>query len=119
LLREDDAESRSARWTDPNVIAVEAVLTAWQESPGEAVYVSELSNIAQALLNGRGENLTIDPGSFGKRLKLLGFVTEPRDTQGRKLRLTESVHSHSLQLARDLDIPGSEKPKSPEVSLQG
>jgi hypothetical protein len=62
--------------------------------------------------------LTIDPGSFGKRLKLLGFLTEPRDAQGRKLRLTESVHSRALQLARDLDIPGPEKLSEPEISLR-
>ena len=118
LLQEEDAEIRSARWIDLSVIAVEAVLVACRESPGEAVYVSELSNFAQALLNGRGENLTIDPGAFGKRLKLLGFVTEPRDAKGRKVRLTEAVHSRALQLARDLDIPGPEKPSEPETSLQ-
>jgi hypothetical protein len=117
LLREEDAESRSARWTDLSAITVEAVLVAWKESPGEAVYVSELSNLAQAILNGRGEDSTIDPGAFGKCLKALGFVTEPRDAKGRKLRLTEAVHSHALRLARNLDIPGPEVGR-PEVSLQ-
>ena len=67
LLREEDTESRSARWTDLNVIAGEAVLIAYKESPGETVYVAELSNIAQALLNGRGDASTIDPGAFGRR----------------------------------------------------
>jgi hypothetical protein len=100
------------------VIAVEAVLVACRESPGEAVYVSELSNFARALLNGRGEDSTIDPGAFGKRLKLLGFVTA-RDAKGKKLRLTEAVHTRSLQLARTLDIPESETLGSPERSLQG
>jgi hypothetical protein len=83
------------------------------------LHISELSNIAQALLNGRGENSIIDPGTFGKRLKLLGFVTEPRDAKGKKLRLTEAVRSRALQLARDFDLPELEKPRSPEVSLQG
>jgi hypothetical protein len=119
LLREEDTETRSVRWTDLSVIAVETVLVAYRESPGETVYVSELANIAQALLNGRGGNSTIDPGAFGKRLKLLGFVTEPRDAKGKKLRLTDAVHSRALQLARDLDLPGAEKPGRPEVSLQG
>ena len=52
------------------------------------MYVAEISNIAQAILNGRGDDSTIDPGAFGKRLKSLGFVTEPRDAKGKKLRLT-------------------------------
>ena len=117
LLREEDGESRSARWTDLRVITVEAVLVAWKESPGEAVYVSELSNLARAILRGRGEDSTIDPGAFGKCLKALGFVTEPRDAKGKKLRLTEPVHSHALRLARYLDIPEPEAGR-PEVSLQ-
>jgi hypothetical protein len=118
LLREEDAESRSARWIDLSAIAVEAVLVACRESPGKAVYVSELSNIAQALLNGRGEDSTIHAGAFGKRLKLLRFVVEPRDAQGKKLRLTEAVRDRALQLARDLDIPG-QATESTEVTLHG
>ncbi len=115
LLREENAESRSARWIDLNVIAVEAVLVACRDSPGKAVYVSELSNIAQALLNGRGEDSTIHAGAFGKRLKLLRFVAEPRDAKGKKLRLTEAVRDRALQLARDLDIPG----QATESTLHG
>ena len=118
LLRDEDTESRSARWTDWSVITVEAVLIAYKESPGEAVYVAELSNIAQALLNGRGDVSTIDPGAFGRRLKLLGFITEPRDAKGKKLRLTEAVRNRALQLAHDLDIPEFEKLRSSERSLQ-
>jgi len=119
LLREEDSESRSAKWIDSNAIAVEAVLIAWSESSGEAVYVSELSNLAQALLNGRGGDSRIDPGAFGKRLKLLGFVTEPRDAKGKKLRLTEAVHSRALRLARDLDIPEPSELGRTEVSRAG
>jgi hypothetical protein len=105
LLREDDAECRAARWTDLSVITVEALLVAWRESAGEAVYVSELSKLAQAILNGRGENSAIDPGAFGKRLRRLGFITEPRDAKGKKLRLTEAVYNRARLLARDLDVP--------------
>ena len=95
------------------------MLIAWSESSGEAVYVSELSNLAQALLNGRGGDSRIDPGAFGKRLKLLGFVTEPRDAKGKKLRLTEAVHSRALRLARDLDIPEPSELGRTEVSRAG
>jgi hypothetical protein len=119
LLREEDAESRSARWIDLTVIAVEVVLVAYRESPGETVYVSELSNIAQALSNGRGGVSTIDPGAFGKRLKLLGFVTEPRDAKGKKLRLTDAVQSRALQLARDLDLPGAREAGEPRSQSAG
>ena len=69
-------------------------------------------------MKGRGEDSTIDPGAFGKCLKQLGFVTEPRDAKGKKLRLTEAVRDRALQLARDLEIPEFEKLGSPERSLQ-
>ena len=119
LLREEDTESRSAQWIDLSVIAVEAVLVAYHESSGEAVYVSELSNIAQAILKGRGEDSTIDPGAFGKRLKLIGFVTEPRDAKGKKIRLTEAVYNRARQLARDLDMPEPPELGRTEVSHAG
>ena len=105
LLRDEDSESRSSAWTDLNVIAVEAVLIALHESPEGVKYVSELAHLAQATLIGRGENVMVDPGAFGKRLKLLGFATEPRDAKGKKLRLTEAVGARALQLARDFGIP--------------
>jgi hypothetical protein len=119
LLREDDAESRAARWTDLSVITVEALLVALHESPGEAVYVSELSKLAQATLTGRGENSTVDPGAVGKRLRLLGFFTEPRDAKGKKLRLTEAVYNRARQLARDLDIPEPPEVGRTEVGPAG
>jgi hypothetical protein len=108
LLRDQDADIRSARWIDPNVIAVEALLVACNESLGEMVYVGELARLAEATLRGRGEERTIDPGVFGKRLQLLGFVTEPRDAKGVRLRLTDEVRNQALALARDLGAPESQ-----------
>jgi hypothetical protein len=108
LLRDQNEDLRSARWIDPSVIAVEALLVACNESPGEMMYVAELSRLAEATLRGRGEEATIDPGVFGKRLKLLGFVTEPRDARGVQLQLTDKVRNHALALARELGAPESE-----------
>jgi hypothetical protein len=108
LLRDQDEDLRSARWIDPSVIAVEALLVACNESLGEVMYVSELSRLAEAILRGRGEELTMDAGAFGKRLKSLGFVTEPRDAKGVKLQLTEQVRNRALALARDLGAPETE-----------
>jgi hypothetical protein len=110
LLREDDAEIRSAKWIDPDMIAAEAVSVAWHDSPGGIAYVSDLANIAQEILQRRGEETVIDAGAFGKRLKLLGFAAE-RDAKGKKLRLTEAVHSRAQQLTGELGGPeGSDDP---------
>jgi hypothetical protein len=119
LLRDQDADIRSARWIDPSVIAVESLLVACNESLGELVYISELAKLAEATLRGRGEEATIDPGVFGKRLKHLGFVTEPRDAKGVRLRLTEEVRNRAIALARDLGAPESENGRAGSARVAG
>jgi hypothetical protein len=110
LLREKDLEIRSDRWIDPSAIAGEAVSVAGFESPGGTAYVSDLAKIAQEIQRRRGEELTIEPAVFGKRLKLLGFATE-RDAKGKKLHLTEAVRNRAQQLVRDFGDPaGSDNP---------
>jgi hypothetical protein len=115
LLREEDAETRADRWIDPSVIAGEAVSVAYYESPEGVAYMSDLAKIAQELLRGRGEETVIDPGAFGKRLKLLGFASEPRDARGKKLRLTEAARNLAQQVIRNFGGPavGDGQPASP------
>lgn len=115
LLQEEDTEMRSERWIDLNVIAGEAFLVAHFESPGGAAYVSDLANIAQEILRGRGQVTVIDPGAFGKRLKLLGFTSDPRDARGKKIRLTEAARNLAQQVVRDLGGPavGDDQPVIP------
>jgi hypothetical protein len=104
MLQEQDAEIRSEQWIDPNVIAVEAVLVAYFESPGGVAYVSDLAEIAQEISRRRGGETTIDPGVFGKCLKDLGFTTK-RDARGKKLHLTEAVRDRAEQFAGDFGGP--------------
>jgi hypothetical protein len=103
LLRAEDAEIRSERWTDSSVVAAQAVLVAFNESPGGMTYVSQLAEIAEEIFAGRGEETKCDPGKFGKQLKTLGFTTEARDAKGKKLHLTETVRGHALQLLHNFD----------------
>ncbi len=104
LLREHDAEVRSERWTELSSVAIEAVLIAGHESPGGVIYVADLAEIAQEILRRRGEaKAEITAGVIGKTLKLLGFATEPRDAQGKKLLLTDALISRARQLAHDFD----------------
>jgi hypothetical protein len=87
LLREEDTETRSVRWTDLSVIAVETVLVA-SAIAGRNRLCSELTNIASTL-NGRGE-FDDRSGAFGKRLKPW-LCNQPRD--GVRLRLTDAVQA--------------------------
>ena len=69
------------------------------------VYIGELAKIAQEILIRRGEESSIDPGEFGKRLKFLGFSAEPRDAQGVQIHLTEAVSRRAKDLAGILGLP--------------
>jgi hypothetical protein len=64
----------------------------------------------------------VEPGAFGKKLRLLGFIPEPRDAKGFKLQLTEAVRSRAQQLARDLGAPtpeGGNGNRAPEARGKG
>lgn len=108
LLRDEEEDVRSANWVDLSTVVIEAILVACEEKKGPIAYVGDLAEIAQEIWKRRGKNADIDPGIFGKRLKLLGFRTEPRDAKGIGLALTESVCSRAHQLARDLGVPDIE-----------
>ena len=105
LLGEKDQEIRQGTWTELSAVAVESILVTCRESPGGVVYVGELAELAQEILSRRGGGSSIDPGAFGRRLKILGFRTEPRDAKGMKIRLTEDVGRRARQLACDLGVP--------------
>jgi hypothetical protein len=120
LLQEQDQEIRSERWTALSSVALEAVLVAGQESPGGDIYVADLAEIAQEILRRRGEmKAEIQPAVLGKTLKVLGFVSEPRDAKGKKLRLTEAVRSRAQQVARDFGCPQFEDGASVNAIQQG
>jgi hypothetical protein len=118
LLQEKDREIRADRWIALSSVAIEALLVARSESPGGDIYVAELTKIAEEISRRRGGDGAIDPAAFGKRLKLLGFRTEPRDAKGIKLRLTEDVSHRCQQLARDFSIPKVEDAE-PGASRKG
>jgi hypothetical protein len=120
LLREEDAEIRADKLIDPSAIAGEAVLVACHGSPGGIAYVADLAAIAEEMLRGRGEEMTIEPAVFGKQLKLLGLATE-RDARGKTLHLTEAVRERAQQIVRDFggsevgdDQPGISSPSRTE-----
>jgi hypothetical protein len=108
LLRDEEEDVRSANWVDLSTVVIESILVACEGKKGPIAYVGDLAEIAQEIWKRRGKNADIDPGAFGKKLKLLGFKTEPRDAKGISLALTEPVCSRAHQLARDLDVPDIE-----------
>jgi hypothetical protein len=122
LFAEMDAEIRSGAWTQELSVAAEAILAACFESLGDAIYIGDLAKIAEEIFCRRGELVRVDPGAFGKKLRLLGFIPEPRDAKGFKLQLTEAVRSRAQQLAQDLGAPtpeGGNRNRAPEARGKG
>jgi hypothetical protein len=107
LLQEENTELEAANWVDVNTVLIESILVHCREAKMESVYVGALSEMATVILEGRGENRRLDPGEAGRRLKSLGFQTEPRDAQGVKLRLTDAVCVRAHNLAREFNVPGN------------
>ena len=114
LLHDQNEEIRAGKWVQFSAAVVESLLVGYYESPEGFVYIGELAKIAQEILIRRGEESSIDPGEFGKRLKFLGFMAEPRDGQGVQIHLTEAVSRRAKDLARDFGTPEVEKEAPPE-----
>jgi hypothetical protein len=105
LLREEDLEIRSGKWLDFTTVVIESLMVACHERSEKEKYVGDLVKIAREIWTRRGVNAEVDPGAFGKRLRLLGIAPEPRDAKGVKLRLTDEVYSRAQRLARDFGAP--------------
>jgi hypothetical protein len=121
LLRDEDREARSKRWTDLGTVVIESILFHCAEAAGADVYVyvGDLAQTAQEILRHRGEEVEFDPGAIGKNLKMLGFKTEPRDAKGVRLRLSEQVRQQAQRLAREFEIPEDEARSAPANGRKG
>ena len=104
LLQEQDTEIRAARWTDLDTVVIEAVLFYCHEAARGFVYVGEIARTVETILQERGESMVMEPGLVGKRLRSLRLMTEPRDSKGVRLLLTNAVRCLVHELARDYEV---------------
>jgi hypothetical protein len=86
-------------------VIIEAILVHCREAKMQSVYVGAIAEMAQKILEGRGESRRLDPGETGRRIRNLGFSAEPRDARGVKLRLTNEVCVRAHELAHRFDVP--------------
>jgi hypothetical protein len=105
LLQEENAEIRSANWVDADSVIIEAILVHCREAKQAAAYIGALAEMASKIREGRGDDRKLDPGEVGRRVKNLGFSTEPRDEGGVKLRFTNAVCVRAHELAHQFDVP--------------
>jgi len=105
FLRTQDKEIRSAAWLDINIVITEALLESIHERKQDCIYLGKIAEAVEAILWGRGETRTLAPQEIGTRLRLLGMVTEPRNSKGVRLVLTAELSRHVHELARNLSVP--------------
>ena len=105
FLLVQDKEIRSAAWLEINTVIVEALLAFIHEGKQDCIYVGELTEAAETILAGRGENRKLEPRAIGARLRVLGLITEPRDSRGVRLVLTGEVSGRVHELAFNFSVP--------------
>jgi hypothetical protein len=105
FLRRQDQDIRSAIWLEINTAVIETVLAFLHEGKQNCIYVREIAKASEEILSRRGENLHLEPRAIGARLGILGLITEPRDSKGVRLVLTEQVSRHVHELASYLSVP--------------
>jgi hypothetical protein len=105
LLRTQDKEIRSAAWLDLNIVIVETILAFVHGAKEDCVYVAEIAEAAEAILQGRDEPRKLPPRAVGERLGPLGLITEPRNSKGIRLLLTKEVSRCVHELAYRFSVP--------------
>jgi len=104
-LKTQHAAMRCNRWTDIDVVLIEALLFFLHEGIKEAVYVGEVGSAAESIFTGRGERLQLAPKNVAARLRDLGLKTEDRDKRGYRFLLTQAFSRQVHELALALDVP--------------
>jgi hypothetical protein len=105
LLKTQDDQNRSERWVDMNTVIVETLLVACHAVGTKCLYIGEIAESAEVILNLRGENRKVTPREVGDRVRQLGLKTEPRDMKGFKLLLNQTLRLKVHELARVFDAP--------------
>jgi len=103
LLRGYQEEIHSARAFDLRCIALEALLFHCHKQRNERVLIGQITKTVNAILNGRGENIEVEPEQVGRVLRRHGF-TPTRNAKGFALRLDESVCLRTHEFAHRLRV---------------
>jgi len=85
-------------------VILEALVCCCHEGGRSTVRGAELAEISNAVLARRGESLRISPETVGRRLKSLGFRTEPIGSAGNGLWLLGPVRATAHKLAREYEV---------------
>lgn len=104
LLRQQDQEFPVERSAGLESVILESLLSCSHEKGRSTVRAAELAGVANTVLNRRGETLRISPEIVGRRLKSLGFRTEPIGSMGNGLWLLGEIRARIHSLAHEYGV---------------
>ncbi|HSB74751.1 MAG TPA: hypothetical protein VLC12_03825, partial [Terriglobales bacterium] len=110
IMRAQDEETRAVWSADLRAIVIEACLLACHEKSKEKVYVGEINEIAQAILDTRGEQLSVSDKGTGCILRSVGLSTERLDSAGRGIRLSQKARECIHALSQSYGVRSISQP---------
>ena len=104
MFKDKDEEVQEVCSWDQRVTVLEALLSLCHKRKRESVYVSEITNAANSILEARGEAFKLAPRTVGNKLRMLGLTTNRLDSAGRGMLLTIKIRERIHRLAWDSKI---------------
>jgi len=100
LLEEQDEDVRVRRTTSFEAVVIEAALVFCHEKEKrEWAYVGEFTTVTNAILEGRGEQITLEPRAVGDVLRSIGLFTRRLGRAGRGVLLVNEIRRKIHELA--------------------
>ena len=100
LLAEQDEDTRIRRTTTFEAVVVEAgLLFCHEEKKRESAFVAEFATISNVILEGRGEQIELEPRAVGDILRSVGLFTCRLGHAGRGVLLLSQVRKKIHELA--------------------
>jgi hypothetical protein len=100
LLEERDEDARVRRTTTFEAVVVEAALLFCHEKKKrDWAYVAEFATVANAILEGRGEQIELEPRAVGDILRSVGLFTRRLGRAGRGVLLVNEIRQKIHELA--------------------
>jgi hypothetical protein len=102
LGKKDKEVSEDCSW-DLSVTVLEAMFSLCHKKK-ESVYVSEVANEANSILESRGELIVMTPRAVGSKLRVMGLTTGRMGSSGRGMLLTREIQMRIHRLALDNNL---------------
>jgi hypothetical protein len=103
-LQSRSKERAGSRFTDLDCLVIESALAFCHDSSAEEFFVKDITDTANAMLQGRNEDLTIKAKAVGQALRRLGLFPV-RVTDGYHLVLTNRIREKIHRSAEEHNVP--------------